>query len=266
MALHKENITQEPFTFLSPPNWQCGTCGSRPLSFAPKDFLFRDTAGTSNARGEEWFEPEMIVERFVGFARCPNANCGEHVRITGLTSNVLEPDRGSYGESLVTYLHVDQITPAPPIIDIPEKCPDAVTAAITRAFDLYWTDAAAAANAIRQAIEALMNRYGVRKFGKDKKTGARVRIPLHNRIDHGFRKKDPGPADSLLAIKWIGNAGSHEDARPLDRVDVVDAFDLLDHALEELFVKKARAKHVTRITTAVNRAKGPRRRLRKRSS
>jgi len=266
MALHNDNITHRPFTLLSPPNWQCGSCGSRPLSFASKDFLFRDTADTRNARGEEWFEPEMIVERFAGFAQCPNGNCGEHVRITGHTSNVLESDRSSYGESLITYLHIDQITPAPPIIDVPATCPGEVTTAIRRAFDLYWTDSAAAANAIRQVVEALMNHYGVRKFGNDKKTRARVRVPLHNRIDHGFRRKEPGPADSLLAIKWIGNAGSHENAKSLERVDVVDAFILLDHALEELFVKKARAKYVTKLTTAVNRAKGPRHRSRRRKS
>jgi len=60
----------------------------------------------------------------------------------------------------------------------------------------------------------------------------------------------------MLAIKWLGNAGSHaEGAVTLD--DVMDAYDLIDHVLQELYTQKARkAKALAKL---INKKKGPKR-------
>lgn len=258
MALH-ENHLAGWIALHAPPHWRCARCGGGPLRFNPKEFAFRDTAETKAGRGELWFEAEMIVERFAGFIQCPNPACADWVLVSGTTRNFLEPDPepGQYGEVLVRELWPTQVLPAPAIIDIPQQCPEDVAAAIRRAFDLYWTDSSAAANAIRVAIEALMSHFRVPKYGKGAKGKGRVAISLHKRIDEAFRKLRPDAADFLLAIKWIGNAGSH-DAGELSKGALTDAFVLLDHALQELFVHPAHAKRVHRIAKAVNRAKKPR--------
>lgn len=258
MALNRNHVAKW-FTLANPPSWRCANCGAVPLQFAAENFLFRDTAATRNGRGELWFEPEHVVERFAGFASCPNRSCGEEVLVSGYTRTELEPDdpiQGPYGEVMVTYLWPSQVIPSPPMIDVPEKCPSKVAAPIQRSFDLYWTDAAATANAIRVAVEELMNHFRIPKFGRDRK-GKKVRLSLHARIDVAFRARHADVADHLLAIKWIGNAGSHE-AEQLSAIAVEDAFVLLDHSLHELFESRAHAKHVSRIATTVNKARRPR--------
>lgn len=252
MPLHLDH-TERAFTFDEPPTWQCPSCGGGPLRFSRKNFVLRDTGSTSTARGELWFDPEMIVERFAGFAECPNDACKESVLLTGTTSNELHPDPEEWGvQVLASTLHLAFVTPAPPIIDLPERCPASVASAVGRAFELYWVDPAAAANAIRAAVEALMTHFRIPK--RDKK---RQPIKLHHRIDHGFRARYPTAADHLLAIKWIGNAGSHEGPPPTDD-GVIDAFEVLDHALDQLFVHAPQAKRVAAITKRVNTTKRPR--------
>jgi hypothetical protein len=257
MTIYQDHLAKW-FTLSSPPNWRCARCGGGPLRFSAKEFQFRDNAATIQSAREIWFEPDMAVQRFAGFAQCPNSSCADCVLVSGYTRNDLEPDMdpGQYGEVLVCYMWPTQVVPSPPLFDIPAGCPEGIADAIRRAFDLYWTDASAASNAIRVAIEDLMTHFKVPRTSTSK--GKRMPIALHHRIDHHFRTAHPDEADTLLAIKWIGNAGSHQPG-PLDRSAVEDALDLLDHVLHDLFVSKAQAKRIKRIAKAVNTRKAPRR-------
>lgn len=45
--------------------------------------------------------------------------------------------------------------------------------------------------------------------------------------------KDPENAEMPLTVKWLGNSGSH--AGELTRDDVLDAFDLIDLVLVNLY-------------------------------
>lgn len=76
-------------------------------------------------------------------------------------------------------------------------------------------------------------------------------MTLHARIEE-YRKKDPGLGDSLLAVKWLGNAGSHAT---LTRNDVFDALDMVEHVLDEVFTQ--RAKTVAKLAKKINKARGP---------
>lgn len=55
-----------------------------------------------------------------------------------------------------------------------------------------------------------------------------------------------------MAVKWLGNAGTHD---VLTHEDVLDAFELLDHTLDEVY--HDRSKRILRTAKAINRAKGP---------
>jgi len=66
-------------------------------------------------------------------------------------------------------------------------------------------------------------------------------------------ERDKELSESLLAVKWLGNVGSHSDE--LSREDIFDAFDILDVILDDLFVRnRARVKN---LVTAINKNKGP---------
>ena len=62
--------------------------------------------------------------------------------------------------------------------------------------------------------------------------GGKIRdVSLHNRIEN-FRSAKPQYADAaglLLAVKWIGNVGSHDDRLQIS--DVLDGIEILDYTL-----------------------------------
>ncbi|BDG05000.1 hypothetical protein AMOR_39960 [Anaeromyxobacter oryzae] len=96
----------------------------------------------------------------------------------------------------------------------------------------------------------------VKSFGRDR-NGKRVQLSLHSRILL-YGKRDPAIADEMMAVKWLGNAGSH-GAERLSTNDMFDGFDLLEHLLEEVFAQ--RTKVLARIRRDLIRRKGrPRKR------
>jgi len=58
----------------------------------------------------------------------------------------------------------------------------------------------------------------------------------------------------ILAIKWLGNAGSHGHAE-VTMDDVMDAYELTEHILEEIYEPKL--KKLKAIAKKVNKKKGP---------
>lgn len=57
----------------------------------------------------------------------------------------------------------------------------------------------------------------------------------------------------MMAVKWIGNVGSH-GAEPLSQNDVFDGLDLLEHVLVEVF--ENRTKNIARLGRDIIRRKG----------
>jgi hypothetical protein len=89
--------------------------------------------------------------------------------------------------------------------------------------------------------------------GRRTKAKKLERLSLHERIEI-FQKVQPAVGDALLALKWIGNTGSHPG--DLSAKDLLDAFDILSHALDEVIGK--RTKQIQQLVTEINRHKGPR--------
>lgn len=96
-----------------------------------------------------------------------------------------------------------------------------------------------------------MTELGVKRFVV--KNGKRQFLNLHSRIGL-LPAKHSDLRDLLFAIKWLGNAGSHADSVvTLD--DVMDAYELVDHVLQELYAQ--RAKKAKALAKLVNKKKGP---------
>jgi hypothetical protein len=63
-----------------------------------------------------------------------------------------------------------------------------------------------------------------------------------------------GPlANLMLAVKWIGNAGSHTGS--VKEKDIFDGFDLLEHVLYTLFPPQV--PNLAALAQSINAAKGP---------
>ncbi|TCP92760.1 uncharacterized protein DUF4145 [Sphingomonas sp. PP-CE-1A-559] len=75
---------------------------------------------------------------------------------------------------------------------------------------------------------------------------------LDSRIKE-FELKDPKNAEILLAVKWLGNSGSH--AGGLTRDDVFDAFDMVELVLNNLY--DTTTADIMAKVKAINNHKGP---------
>ncbi len=185
-----------------------------------------------------------------GTFRCTDSDCGGAVLISGDWSYDIDTDPDSYGTRWADYIRVRYVSPALPIFTPPAKTPKKVTAAITAASELLWINPNSAANHLRQAIEELLTHKRVKRT-ETTRNNKRRRLSAHDRIEL-YRAADPANADiadTLEAVKWIGNAGSHEAT--LTIAEVLEGAELLEHALKELYdptnaLRRARIMEINR--------------------
>jgi hypothetical protein len=123
----------------------------------------------------------------------------------------------------------------PDIFDFPSECPDGVKEELRSAFTLFRSHRAACAGRIRVALECLMSHLGVPKKQKDKH-GKYFALRLHQRIN-AFSKNEPTVASQLMALKWLGNSGSHDSE--VTQNDLLDAFEIMEHCLGEIIDRRA---------------------------
>jgi hypothetical protein len=61
--------------------------------------------------------------------------------------------------------------------------------------------------------------------------------------------------DLVLAIKWLGNAASHDGKSEVTVDDVMDSYELMEHILSEVYAPKL--SKLKKLAKKVNRKKGP---------
>ncbi|WP_266807527.1 DUF4145 domain-containing protein [Streptomyces sp. NBC_01433] len=124
--------------------------------------------------------------------------------------------------------------PALPMIESHDLCPREIKRRVDAAAAILWLDPNAAANRIRATAEALMDDQGITRKTLDRKGKVAI-LTLDRRISV-FKKERPQhseAADLILAAKWIGNVGSHDDVLRIR--DVLDGVEFLDHALSLIY-------------------------------
>ena len=220
------------------PAFPCPACREGHLISDKKDLLKSESGPSIRAHGHEAWDPEWIEERFVALLRCNSPSCGDVVGLVG---------KGSYLEGYVTHgdgsweqVATPTYTPisfweAPPIIRVCEECPDSVLDQLKRSFPQYWLDLSACANAIRSTVEILLTERGIPRETEGKH-GRKVWINLHDRVVM-FKTGNDAAAELLLAIKVLGNAGSHGDELRID--DLLDAYEVLEHVIDIVYSTKA---------------------------
>lgn len=180
---------------------------------------------------------------------CRNPQCGRTLLVSGDWAYDVNVDNDGR-QSWIDYIRVRYISPPLPLFTPPAKTPEKVAAAIHAASELLWISPSAAANQLRQAIEELLTVKGINRTYITK-NHRKKRYTTHDRIGM-FRTADPANkevADTLEAVKWIGNSGSHETG--LTIAEVLEGADLLEHALIELYdttksLRRARIKQINR--------------------
>ncbi|MER5555986.1 DUF4145 domain-containing protein [Streptomyces sp. NPDC002793] len=227
------------------PHIPCPTCMRGALLPDPDSFVVEESVTSKSLHAHEAWDPEWIQGHFQCVLICRRATC-DRVRVIG------EMSVGYSGRYDVQYeqdLSPTMFFPALPLLQSRDLCPPAVSERVDAASKILWLDPSAAANRIRAAVEALLDDQ---KTIREKTNGAgkAIRLSLDNRIAT-FKTALPQHADAadlLLAVKWIGNVGSHEDVLRIS--DVLEGVEFLDHALSLIYDKnrddvKKRASEVT---------------------
>lgn len=231
------------------PDWPCPTCGKGHLK-ADKGLLLNKETGPSKAiRDHGAWDPDWIKSRFAGLLECNFANCGDLVAILGdvAVEEYYETDHeGELSREYRDLFKPISLSPPPLPITPPAKTPDLVKGALGEAAGLLWQSPEGAANQVRQAVEHLMDEQGMAKSDPG------IYLPLHNRIKE-FEAKDAKNAEILLAVKWLGNSGSH--VGDLTRDDVFDAFDMIELVLVNLY--DTTTADIMAKVKAINAHKGP---------
>jgi hypothetical protein len=247
---------RSPFKKGHSPEWLCPTCGKGSLKIKKDTFHSEELRNSRDHTHEEW-DPEWISSVYACLFYCTNDNCKEVVASTGICQVVCDDEDDYLGNPVQVYnerFYPKYNTPPLRIITLPANCPTSISESIEESFYLFIASPSASANSIRVAAEHLLTELKIRRFELIK--GKRRFIPLHNRIlllpsDYSNIK------DLLLAIKWLGNAGSH--SREIIGIeDVMDAYELFEHILDEIYVMKD--KKLKKMAKKVNKKKGPMRR------
>ncbi len=185
------------------PRWHCPSCASGHLALTGVFELETGACSEYVARNGS-VDPSDYSGLFQGTLAC--TQCLERGFVLGQVG--LDWDQDNEGAGFVQkYFKPRAVIPTLHLFDIPKRCPHDVKEELTRAFMLYWVDLGASATALRTCVERILSKRRVPLMGRNKK-GKKYRMSLDERL-RTFKQKDPARAEQLMAVKWIGNEGTH---------------------------------------------------------
>ncbi|MEN0569828.1 DUF4145 domain-containing protein [Serratia nevei] len=213
------------FTSSRCPNWTCPACKSTSLAIKEGTFNTEQTAEScKRVLEDDSIDIEDHQYVFSCLLKCERAHCSGVVAVsgTGYLTETPSEDRERGAQPYFELYQATSFVPPIPAFDIPRNCPESVSLPLTRSFSLCISTPGSAASLIRITLEELMIALG------DTGTG-----PLDSKI-----KRLPAQynehRDPLMAIKWLGNSGSHQ----LDQVsayDVQDAYKIIEFVLNKIY-------------------------------
>jgi hypothetical protein len=204
--MNRETWETDYFLEWEPTNWLCSACFS----------------GNLFPKGRPVINDNY---KFTVHFRCSHSDCHKDYACIGKvkyfsSSSRTEVTKMYYGPKYkrfypLNFAPVLQLFPVNPLI------PKSVITSLDESFGVFWSDCHSSANALRRALEKLLDELEVPPA-----------ISLQRRIDN-FKSEHHDFAKFLSAIKWIGNSGSHGDN--LTKEDILDACVIFEHCLAELF-------------------------------
>jgi len=253
MAIDR-NIWKGNLTPTGKINWPCPSCNLPRLKLVPDSLHKIESRASLLEHDEGSWEPDFISGRFICLLKCED--CNESLAIVG-DWWIDEGEVWNEEISDVDFDYFDTFKPSfvsvpPPIIELPKTLPDDVKEQLTKSFQMFWTDAESCANRVRASVEKLLDHLKIRRK-RIAKSGKRVALSLHERIED-FKSKDNSLGENLMAVKWLGNAGSHSSS--IQKDDLLDGYEILEHVLSEIYTQ--RTKRIATITKQINRKRRPR--------
>jgi hypothetical protein len=215
----------------------------------PPDFSKISVAVNGNLIDALAAAAESIAEattrrfRFSATLICPG--CREPTIVAG-DAKTRGPDGGP------VYIRIKNTWPELQVFELKSTYPAGVTSEIQKSFIPFLRDAASTGSRVRTAIELLLDELKVARLRtqedgqvKRKQNGTPLTLSLSERLKE-LENREPYVAKLLGAIKQLGNEATH--GGDLLYSDLLDAFDLMHHVLEELYVE--RPKRLAKLQTS----------------
>jgi len=218
----------------SMPAWKCPVCRKGHTVLVPKSVIMKETAASKSQHSHDAWDPDWVESVFTAWGVCSNKACEQSFAVSGIGGVDPEYD-DDHGLEWYDYFSPLQCNPMPDIFDLPPKCPDGVSTELRTAFSLFWGYREACAGRVRVALELLMDHLGIPRR-KKAKNGKFFDLTLHGRLEN-FAGKNATIGSHLMALKWLGNAGSHDGT--VSTNDLLDAFEVLEHALAEVIDQRS---------------------------
>ncbi|WP_180090006.1 DUF4145 domain-containing protein [Acinetobacter sp. YH12219] len=236
--------------------FNCPECEKNTL-YLDQDSWFQKERVSSILEREhiDIFEAEWVKYSYTGTFQCLNPKCREIV-ITSGSGSVIEEytdyclDKDGYPtpcESEYRDIFFPKyFYPTLNFFNIPEKTPEDIRIAITDAFSLTPNSPSAAANKIRVAVEILATEF---EIPSKKADGGFVTLDQRIRSIQAQENELYEHKDLMLAIKYIGNAGSHEE----DNVsfdELFDSFQIIEDLLKRIYQEKSMIDEMVKVITS----------------
>lgn len=225
IASTTRHFSDQPFF-----EYRCPSCETGFLSPVKTSFRSIEPKYSSSEHGEEDWDPHWVTYRFVFECICTKNNCGEIAFVSG-SGGVSERYDFNGDSEYYDYYIIKSFVPAPLLIDIPKDVPDSVSELIKRSFSLFWCDVAAAANALRASLEALLTELNVPTVQKNKYEKT-VEISLHERLEI-WAKNQKDYSDLCMTLKDVGNLGSHGEI--VKEELFIGVLEIYGHVLHKLY-------------------------------
>ncbi|WP_244489966.1 DUF4145 domain-containing protein [Rhizobium sp. Leaf391] len=218
--------------------YNCPRCGKGKLKTKTDSFVRLEPTHVTHKLEADELRGELSWGRFSGYLACSAVGCGELVVVAGDFEEhyhyQFDEDTGDPIEFTDTSYKPRIMHPAPPMIEVPKRLGKDAKEHMTRAFDLFWSDAGACANRMRIVVELLLDQLEIARRGPKGKRN-NVRLDLSDRIDL-LKDVRPGHDKALTALRIVGNTGSHEGVVEFE--ELLDCFELLEDALIELLERR----------------------------
>ena len=208
------------------PRFPCPTCGqgyTKPGEIKAAD---KEEDPSLKRTNPDLLGPEDDHGLFQTRLMCTNSGCQQRFMVSGIYYTDWTGYSQEHGsEFLEDNYRILSIIPAPHIITVPQDLPDEVKGVLDRAFQHFWGDPDACANAVRSVIEQVLDALGVASESTNAK-GKTTRLNLYQRLDL-IKASHPSLWDCGDALRETGNLGSHGDGGVTHEM-LADAFQVLE--------------------------------------
>lgn len=250
------DLYKRPFTLNDSPDYSCPKCNIGLLRIKEGSFEEFAELDAKEIQNKHDLEPDWIDYIFHCIFECNNHKCASKVVCTGRGKVDFDIDIDDYGnqsQEWYSYYQPLFFYPNLKLIAIPKDTPADIKKLLNQSFEFFFTSPSAAANLVRISIEVILTDQEVKKYTTNKK-GERQKMTLDSRIKDHLPDKYQTIKEHFLAVKWLGNAGSHEDEE-LTPNNTMDAYELVEYILLQVYAPPT--DNLNTLAQDINKSRGP---------